>query len=151
MPDWSDDFHLPLLPASKTKSITPPIAQTSHDVVIKTVIEEKLVSHPAKVIMRPIRSGQQVYAEGDLIVIASVGAGAEVLADGNIHVYGALRGRALAGVKGDVSARIFCKSMEAELVSIAGNFMLSDALQTFVWKEAAQVLLNDDNLLIEPL
>ena len=78
-------------------------------------------------------------------------AGAEVLADGNIHVYGALRGRALAGVKGDVEARIFCKSMEAELVSIAGNFMLSDALRNIVWKDGAQVLLVDDSLEIVPL
>jgi len=69
-----------------------------------------------------------------------------VLADGSIHVYGALRGRALAGVKGDSNARIFCRSMEAELVSIAGNFILSDALQKILWKESAQVLLNDENL-----
>ena len=69
-----------------------------------------------------------------------------MLADGSIHVYGALRGRALAGVKGDSNARIFCRSMEAELVSIAGNFILSDALQKILWKESAQVLLNDENL-----
>ena len=148
LPDWHESFHLPLLPASKTRAITPPITDVnkSPDVVVKTVVQEKLVTQPAKIISKPIRSGQQVYAEGDLIILAPVGAGAEVLADGNIHVYGALRGRALAGVKGDSSARIFCKSMEAELVSIAGNFMLSDALREIVWKEAAQVLLNDDNL-----
>jgi len=62
-----------------------------------------------------------------------------------------LRGRALAGVKGDTEARIFCKSMEAELVSIAGNFMLSDALQKIVWKDSAQVYLADEQLEVVPL
>jgi septum site-determining protein MinC len=148
LPAWHDDFHLPLLPPSKTRSITPPIIETDKnpDVVVKTVVQEKVVTQPTKVITKPIRSGQQVYSEGDLVILTHVGAGAEVLAEGNIHVYGALRGRALAGVNGDTNARIFCKSMEAELVSIAGNFMLSDALQSIIWKESAQVLLTDDNL-----
>ncbi|MCZ2723474.1 septum site-determining protein MinC [Marinomonas sp. 15G1-11] len=148
LPSWHDDFHLPMLPPSKTRSITPPIAETDKnpDVVVKTVVQERMVTQPTKVISKPIRSGQQVYSEGDLVILAQVGAGAEVLAEGNIHVYGALRGRALAGVNGDTSARIFCKSMEAELVSIAGNFMLSDALQEIIWKESAQVLLIEDNL-----
>ncbi|GAA0824805.1 MAG: septum site-determining protein MinC [Marinomonas sp.] len=153
-PHWSGDVTIPLLPASKTRPIhvpEPVSAPSSPDVVVKTVVEERLVPQSAKIITKPIRSGQQVYAEGDLIILAQVSAGAEVLADGNIHVYGALRGRALAGVKGDSDARIFCKSMEAELVSIAGNFMLTDALQKIVWKEAAQVLLVDDSLEIIPL
>ncbi|MEL0638456.1 MULTISPECIES: septum site-determining protein MinC [Marinomonas] len=153
-PTWYADVVTPLLPASKTRSINVPEPVTtsvSPDVVVKTVVEERLVPQSTKVITKPIRSGQQVYAEGDLIILTQVSAGAEVLADGNIHVYGALRGRALAGVKGDVEARIFCKSMEAELVSIAGNFMLTDALQKIIWKEAAQVLLVDDSLEIIPL
>ena len=153
-PHWSSDVTIPLLPASKTRPIhvpEPVHAASSPDVVVKTVVEERLVPQSTKIITKPIRSGQQVYAEGDLIILAQVSAGAEVLADGNIHVYGALRGRALAGVKGDSDARIFCKSMEAELVSIAGNFMLMDALQKMVWKEAAQVLLVDDSLEIIPL
>ncbi len=73
------------------------------------------------------------------------------MAEGNIHIYGALRGRALAGIKGDTQARIFCRSMEAELVSVAGNFMLSDALQNIIWKDTAQVLLVDDALEIVSL
>lgn len=81
----------------------------------------------SKVITQPVRSGQQIYAkEADLIVLASVGTGAELLADGNIHVYGALRGRALAGIKGDTSARIFCSSLSAELVSIAGQYLMPE-------------------------
>ncbi|MBR7888016.1 septum site-determining protein MinC [Marinomonas sp. A79] len=154
LPVWKSSVTIPLLPASKARAISnaaTPKEEVSPDVVVKTVVEERLVPQSTKVISKPIRSGQQVYAEGDLIVLAQVSAGAEVLADGNIHVYGALRGRALAGVKGDVEARIFCKSMEAELVSIAGNFMLTDALQDIVWKDSAQVLLVDDNLEIAPL
>lgn len=100
-----------------------------------------------KVITRPVRSGQQVYAEGsDLIVLASVSAGAELLADGHIHVYGSLRGRALAGVKGDKSARIFCRSLEAELVSIAGHYWVSDDLKAPFSREGVQVYLEDERL-----
>src|SRR5579863_7067055 len=76
---------------------------------------------PAKIIHSQVRSGMQVYAkETDLIVLGQVSAGAELLSDGNIHIYGALRGRALAGVQGNTHARIFCRTLEAELVSIAG-------------------------------
>lgn len=154
LPIWKSSVSIPLLPASKARAIqtAPEVKEeVSPDVVVKTIVEERLVPQATKVVTKPIRSGQQVYAEGDLIILAQVSAGAEVLADGNIHVYGPLRGRALAGVKGDMEARIFCKSMEAELVSIAGNFMLSDALQDIVWKDSAQVLLVDDSLEITPL
>lgn len=100
----------------------------------------KLVSHP-------VRSGQQVYARGgDLIVTASVSPGAELLADGNIHVYGALRGRALAGVSGDKAARIFCKTLEAELVSIAGHYWVSEDLKVPTDQVGIQVYLHHDHL-----
>lgn len=83
-----------------------------------------------KTITTPIRSGMQVYAkETDLIVTSSVSPGAELLADGNIHVYGPLRGRALAGVQGNIQARIFCCKLEAELVSIAGYYLTKEDLQ----------------------
>lgn len=105
-----------------------------------------------RVITTPVRSGQQVYAAGgDLIVLASVSTGAEVLADGNIHVYGALRGRALAGVRGDVSARIFCQSLEAELISVAGDFKLDEDFRQDWWKQAVQISLDDAILSIEAL
>ena len=107
---------------------------------------------PAKVITQPVRSGQQVYAaEGDLIILAPVSAGAEVLAAGNIHVYNALRGRALAGVHGDTGARIFCQSLEAELVSIAGHYKISEDLQETCWKQSVQVQLRNEVLTISPL
>lgn len=122
------------------------------EVVVKKVIEEKLVRRPCKIITRPVRSGQQVYAEGgDLVVLSQVSAGAEVLADGDIHIYGVLRGRALAGVKGDTEANIFCHNLSAELVAIAGNFILSDTLQKQRWQQSAHIHLDGDNLHVNAL
>ncbi len=110
------------------------------------------VFRPAMVITEPVRSGQQVYAAGtDLIVTAPVGHGAEVLADGNIHVYGALRGRALAGLAGDVNARIFCQSLEAEVVSIAGLYRVNEDFDQSILKKPVQIRLNDGFLHFEPL
>ncbi len=101
----------------------------------------------ARIITTPVRSGQQIYARGgDLIILAAVGAGAEVMADGNIHIYGALRGRAMAGVCGNEQARIFCQSLEAELISIAGFFKACDDLQSEQWKQPAQAFLNGTRL-----
>ena len=86
------------------------------------------VSHPTLIIDRPLRSGQQAYARGgDLVVLAAVNAGAEVIADGSIHIYAPLRGRALAGASGETSARIFTTRFEAELVSIAGVYRTFEA------------------------
>jgi len=121
-------------------------------ILVKTVIEEKWLQRKSKIITRPVRSGQQVYAEdADLIVMAQVSEGAEVLADGNIHIYGALRGRALAGVRGDTAARIFCQSMEAELISIAGNFLPSDSIPESAYKKVVQTFLEGDALRVESL
>lgn len=107
---------------------------------------------PARIINQPVRSGQQVYApEGDLIILAPVQAGAEVLAAGNVHVYGPLRGRALAGIHGADHARVFCQSLEAELVSIAGHYKISEDLQDIGWKKAVQIQLRDDVLVVSPL
>lgn len=107
---------------------------------------------PAKIISQPVRSGQQVHApEGDLIILAPVQAGAEVLAAGNIHVYGPLRGRALAGIHGAETARVFCQSLEAELVSIAGHYKISEDLQDNGWKSAVQIQLREDLLVVTPL
>ncbi|OUS26701.1 septum site-determining protein MinC [Gammaproteobacteria bacterium 45_16_T64] len=101
------------------------------------------------VITTPVRSGQQVYAKGgDLIIIAPVSPGAEVLADGNIHIYGPLRGRALAGVSGNKNARIFCYSLEAELLSIGGIFTVDEDLKTSNWKKNIQAYLDGDKLVI---
>lgn len=111
------------------------------------------VPRPSKVIHRPVRGGQQVYAQGcDLIVIGPVSPGAELLSDGNIHVYGPLRGRALAGIKGDGKAWIFCKELNAELVSIAGRYKVAEDLRRSpFWGQGVHISLTGDLLNIHRL
>jgi septum site-determining protein MinC len=102
-----------------------------------------------RLVTTPVRSGTQIYARGaDLIVTAAVGAGAEIVADGNIHVYGPLRGRALAGAGGDAQARIFCSRLEAELVSIAGHYLVSEQIPAQLRGQPVQIALVDDRLTI---
>ncbi|MEO0956991.1 MAG: septum site-determining protein MinC [Pseudomonadota bacterium] len=103
-------------------------------------------------ITEPVRSGQCIVAEeGDLTVLASVSSGAELIAPGHIHVYGALRGRALAGVGGDTRARIFCQSLEAELIAIAGLYKTSEAFEPAVAKQRVHAFLEADTLRLQPL
>ena len=108
---------------------------------------------PTKMVTQPIRSGQRIYArDGDLIVLAAVNAGAEVMADGNIHIYAPLRGRALAGVKGDESARIFCHYMEAELIAIAGAYrVFEDTVPNDIYQKSVQICLRGEQLDIIPI
>lgn len=99
-----------------------------------------------------VRSGQQLYAQNrDLTVLSQVGAGAEVIADGSIHIYGPLRGRALAGAKGNTSARIFCRSFQAELVAVAGQYKVLDDIPRELHGKAVQVWLEHDELKIAAL
>jgi len=112
--------------------------------------------NPTMVVHKPLRSGQKVYARGaDLIVMAMVNRGAEVIADGNIHVYAPLRGKAMAGARGNTSARIFALALEPELVSIAGVYRTTEQeLDPDVLGKPAQVRLSDDGkekIIIEPL
>lgn len=107
---------------------------------------------PTLVVSQPIRSGRQIYAEGgDLVVLGSISPGAELLADGHIHVYGTLRGRAHAGVAGNGQARIFCRSLEAELVSIAGFWRVRDDMPEELIGKPSQLHLDGERLVIEPL
>jgi len=108
---------------------------------------------PPMIIDRPLRSGQQVYARGtDLIVLGLVSHGAEVIADGHIHVYAPLRGRAIAGARGNPSARIFTTCLEAQLVSIAGTYRTAETpLPDTVLARPAQVRLDGERLVVEPL
>ncbi|MCK5888332.1 MAG: septum site-determining protein MinC [Methylococcales bacterium] len=99
---------------------------------------------------QPVRSGQRVYAKGDLIVLNHVSPGAEIMAEGNIHVYGVLRGRALAGVQGNMNSRIFCTTLDAELISIAGNYKTSEDFNVKK-KQAVQISLQDKSLIIETI
>ncbi len=133
---------LAIFPISKSEPQSP--AQTTKSKQANTV------SNAAKLITQPVRSGQQIYARGtDLIVMASVSHGAELLADGNIHVYGTLRGRALAGVHGDKNARIFCKKLDSELIAIAGHYQIKENLHTEDYPQPVQIYLDDDHIRIE--
>lgn len=107
---------------------------------------------PSKFVAEPVRSGGQIYQQGgDLIAMAAVSPGAEILADGHIHVYGRLRGRALAGVSGDTSARIFCRSLDAELVSIAGRWRVREDIDERLIGRPVQIYLDGERLIIETL
>ena len=125
----------------------------AQEVVREVVREVPVASAGAMVIDKPLRSGQQVYARGtDLIVMALVNHGAEVIADGNIHVYAPLRGKAIAGARGNTDARIFSTCMEPELLSIAGNYRTTDvALAADILGKPAQARLVGEKMLIEPL
>nr|UVT38062.1 Septum site-determining protein MinC [uncultured bacterium] len=105
---------------------------------------------PSLLIDQPVRSGQQIYSEGDLVVAASVSEGAELLAAGNIHVYGNLRGRALAGVRGNTAARIFCQQLNAELVSIAGHYRVSEGLPEASLNQPVQISLAGESMHFTP-
>jgi len=119
----------------------------------ESIREVQLPPPPVMIVDNPLRSGQQVYARGgDLVVLALVNDGAEVIADGSIHVYAPLRGRALAGAKGDTGARIYTTCMQAQLLSIAGVYATGEAaLPPNLLGRAVQVRLRDEQLLLEPL
>lgn len=119
----------------------------------KTPEKVELKYKQAKIITKPIRAGTRVYAkDSDLVILAAVNAGAEVIADGNIHIYAPLRGRALAGASGDKNARIFCQAIEAELVSIAGHYWVKDHIQEpREVKSMFQIYLENDKLKLDSL
>ena len=107
---------------------------------------------PGRMHLGAVRSGQQLYAENcDLTVLSTVGAGAEVIADGSIHIYGTLRGRALAGAQGNTGARIFCRDFHAELVAIAGRYKVLDDIPDSLRGKAVQVWLEQDQIMIAAL
>jgi len=109
-------------------------------------------SRDSLLITRPVRSGQRIYAPGgDLVIVASVSSGAEVIADGHIHVYGTLRGRALAGVGGNRKCRIFCRNLQAELVSVAGQYRVSENLDAELRGKPVHIYLEDQLLKIDEI
>lgn len=128
--------------SSQDKPIIDTVVEPSEPVATKTTRTKLLTS--------PVRSGQQFVAkDSDLIVASSVSHGAELLADGCIHVYGTLRGRALAGISGDKTARIFCQSLDAELISIAGFYRVSDTLEPCA--KPCQIYLKGEQIQIETI
>lgn len=142
-----------ILPEQKTPQATEPEKPAANLTETNTQTEPISMTATARrtvVVNSPVRSGQQIYAEdADLIVLGRVSEGAELIADGNIHVYAAMHGRALAGDKGDKNARIFIQSMQAELVSIAGIFRtFEQQLPAHLHKQAVRIELQENRLSI---
>ncbi|WP_144145121.1 septum site-determining protein MinC [Paraburkholderia sp. BCC1884] len=150
-------------PAAAQASLLPPDTSATSDTgaansgapVVPTPAAEPVrlaTSSQTTVIDKPLRSGQRIYAKGDLVVLGLVSYGAEVIAEGNIHIYAPLRGRALAGVQGNHDARIFCTCLEPELISIAGIYRTTEnPLPADVLGKPVQIWLDEEKLMIEPL
>lgn len=147
------DNGLPFTPPGKERPVSletadaGTVAEITGEIASETA---KQAGHPTVLVAEPVRTGQQVYAENaDLIVTGTVSEGAELIADGNIHIYASMRGRALAGAKGRRDARIFIHSMQAELVSIAGIYRnFEQQLPEHLYRKPVQIHLQDDRLVI---
>ncbi|HVI26329.1 MAG TPA: septum site-determining protein MinC [Xanthomonadaceae bacterium] len=145
-------FRAQYEPAAGTAAPAPGPARRAEPEPKPTPAAPARGGEPGLVQAAPVRSGQQVYAEQrDLTVLATVGAGAEVIADGSIHIYGALRGRALAGARGFEQARIFCREFHAELVAIAGHYKVLDDLPAELRGKPVQIWLEQGQLNIAAL
>jgi septum site-determining protein MinC len=146
---------LGLIEAPETSGAREPrtvFKEVVHEVRVEVPVEVP-VDVPTLVIDKPLRSGQQVYAKGgDLIVLAAVNFGAEVIADGHVHVYAPLRGKAIAGARGNTEARIFSTCLEPELVAIAGTYRTTETpLPAEVLGKPAQIRLDGDRLVFQPV
>lgn len=138
-------------PAPATQAAAPPRREPEPPAAAKAGAGTASAS-PGMIQSKPVRSGQQIYAENrDLTVLTTVGAGAEVIADGSVHIYGPLRGRALAGAQGNEQARIFCREFHAELVAIAGHYKVLEEIPKDLRGKAVQVWLEDQQLKIAAL
>lgn len=143
-------------PEKEAEQPAPEEPKTEPEQPKQEIAQTSITADPAHaetmVVRQPVRSGQKIYARGgDLIVLASVSTGAELLADGHIHIYGTLRGRALAGVQGKEDARIFCHALQADLVSIAGTYVINEDLPADKRNKPVQIFLQRDELLIEAI
>ena len=136
-------LELPVLSPSRPQTQTVPVVQAA---------ERAEPGIPALIQHQPVRSGQRLYARSrDLVVTSTVGAGAEAISDGCVHVYGSLRGRAVAGARGDAGARVFCQEFRAELVSIAGVFRVFETLPPELADKPVQAWLDGDDLRFAPI
>jgi septum site-determining protein MinC len=141
-----------LTPAGATPPDSTPVSASAVDPAPAAEPVRLATSSQTMVVDKPLRSGQRIYAKGDLVVLGLVSYGAEVIAEGNIHIYAPLRGRALAGVQGNHDARIFCTCLEPELISIAGIYRTTEtALPADVLGKPVQIWLEEERLMIEPL
>lgn len=146
--------EMPVAPAPAARLPSPaPAAPAAAPEAPQIVREVTVPAGATLVVDRPLRSGQQVYARGgDVIVLAVVSFGAEVIADGNVHVYAPLRGKAIAGARGDTAARIFTTCMEAQLVAIAGIYKTSEVdLPKNLQGKAVQIHLDGKKLIMDPI
>jgi septum site-determining protein MinC len=144
-------LQLPVLTPFRQQSQAAPIVQPAQPVQPATA-ERAETGIPALIQHQPVRSGQRLYARSrDVIVTSTVGAGAEVIADGCVHIYGSLRGRAVAGARGESGARVFCQEFRAELVSIAGVFRVFETLPPELAGKPVQAWLDGDDLRFAPL
>lgn len=127
------------------KSETPEAEAAAETVITAEPLATKAT--PSIVVTQPVRSGQSLFfPEGDVTIIGSVASGAEVVAGGSIHIYGALRGRAMAGTTGNASARIFCRKLEAELIAIDGFYKTADDMEQNLRGKAVQIWLDGEEL-----
>ena len=131
-----------------TEAIAPPARPSA----AAAPVPQPAAHSATKIITEPVRAGQQVYAKNaDLIVLAQVQPGAELMADGNIHIYASLRGRAHAGVSGNADARIFCRSMEAQLISIGGIYLVNDEIQQEFLGQPVQIGCQNETIVMQRL
>lgn len=141
-------------PAPAAKREAPPVAAEPAK-ASRSGTSAAAVTQPSSVGLiqsTPVRSGQQIYADNrDLTVLTTVGAGAEVIADGSVHIYGPLRGRALAGAQGNTKARIFCREFFAELVAIAGHYKVLEDIPKELRGKPVQIWLEDEQIKIAAL
>jgi septum site-determining protein MinC len=140
--------------ASRLTSNMPPLLTGGRHCAIQQAEPEKpeLKAPTSLLLDTPVRSGQSiVFPDGDVTVLGSVGSGAEIVAGGSIHIYGTLRGRAMAGVNGNSSARIYCQKIEAELLAIDGFYQTAEELDAALRNGPAQAWLEGDIMRITPL
>jgi septum site-determining protein MinC len=155
-PEWNEAAvaaGLAILPEGRNvEPVKAKEREPAPDAAAAVTGEARRAPSPALVVREPVRGGQQIYApDGDIIVVAPVGHGAELIAGGHIHVYGSLRGRAFAGIDGDENAMIFCDQLDAELLSIAGIHMVNEQIDERLLKKRAKVACDGERLVLAPL
>jgi len=148
------ELHIPThnIRSANLNSSTHKLAVKNTEEILDTPSNEEIAPPVENMLVnKPVRSGQRIYAKGDLTILSHVSAGAEVMAEGNIHIYGALRGRALAGAQGNTDCRIFCLNLQAELISIAGHYKISEEFDKTEHSQPTQIFLQKQALIIKNL
>ncbi len=148
---WLGDDLPPAVAGGRPASIVEPLPQASPKSAAEARREPEMSCRSTLVIDQPVRSGQTIVAEGDVTVLGSVASGAEIVAGGSIHVYGVLRGRAVAGVQGNAKARVFARRFEAELIAIDGVYRTAEEMDPKIRGKAAQAWLGMAGIETAPL